>query len=144
MLYLLFLLSGIFFLISGSELAVAGSRKISRLLHLSMSALGSTLVAVSTSLPEIAISIFSSLSEAKSAIVTGTAFSSFVFQQGFVTGIMGFLRPSRIWVKRKLRFQLYSMIILLFLSIDGKLDRFDALLMLPLVYLLRRAAGNLL
>ncbi len=88
---LMFLL-GLLMLYFGGELLVNNIIKLAKDLHISTFVLSSILVAIGTSLPEIAVSVISALRGEK-AISFGTIIGSNIFNLGFILAISSLIHP---------------------------------------------------
>jgi cation:H+ antiporter len=92
LLYLSVFVAGMWMLVKGSDIVVMHATKIAKELGISKFIVGSTLVAFSTVLPELSISIMSTFSGVP-AIATGTIVGSLIFKIGFVVGLVAIIRP---------------------------------------------------
>jgi len=86
------LVIGLVTLLGGAELMVNGGIDVARRLGVSELVLGVTVVAVGTSLPELAVAIAGSL-KAESDLVLGNVLGSNIFNLLAVIGIAGAIRP---------------------------------------------------
>jgi cation:H+ antiporter len=83
---------GLVTLLAGAELMVNGATDVARLLGVSDLVLGVTVVAVGTSLPELAVSIAGAL-KGESGLVLGNVLGSHIFNLLAVVGIAGTIQP---------------------------------------------------
>jgi cation:H+ antiporter len=90
----LVLLFGLVFLVKGSDYFVKASSTIAKKLGVSEFVIGLTLVAVGTSIPELASSIAASIQQA-SGIVIGNVVGSNIVNIGLIVGIAAFISPMK-------------------------------------------------
>jgi cation:H+ antiporter len=84
--------TGLVLLIGGGKLFVDGSVAVARTLGMSERLIGLTLVAVGTSLPELATSLFASL-RGQSSIAVGNVIGSNIFNVFFILGAAALAHP---------------------------------------------------
>ncbi len=89
---IVFLILGIAGIIVGAELAVNGSTSIARLLGVSETLIGLTIVAIGTSLPELVTSIVAA-KKGENEIAIGNVIGSNIFNILCILGISATLRP---------------------------------------------------
>ena len=89
---LTFLIIGIAAIIIGAQLSVNGATSIARLLGVSESLIGLTIVAVGTSLPELVTSVVAAR-KGENEIALGNVIGSNIFNICCILGISAFLRP---------------------------------------------------
>jgi len=90
---LLFVATGSFLvLIAGAYLFVRGATGLAKLMGVSEAVIGLTVVAIGTSLPEVATSIVASFRK-KHALALGNIMGSCVFNLFFILGVLGILAP---------------------------------------------------
>lgn len=94
-LYLLLLLAGFALLIKGADLFVDGTAQLARGLNVSPMAIGLTVVAFGTSVPELFVNIAASVS-ADTDIALGNAIGSNIANILLILGISALIRPLRI------------------------------------------------
>lgn len=92
---ILFLLIGIVCIIVGGQFAVEGATQLARILGLSETLIGLTIVAIGTSLPELVTSIVAA-KKGENEIAMGNVIGSNVFNLLCILGISAFLRPIHI------------------------------------------------
>ena len=113
---------GFVFLIKGADLLVKSATSIAKKFGLSEMLIGLTVVAIGTSLPEIFITITSSIDE-HSDLIIGNAIGSCICNFLLVIGIASLIRPVKLdkrIVKRHLPIGIAAMLLLLFL---GNIDK---------------------
>jgi cation:H+ antiporter len=88
----LFIIVGIIGLFLGGKWVVDGAVSIAKALHISEGLIAISLVAVGTSLPELATSI-SAARKKKAGIITGNAIGSNIFNILWVLGLSSVIRP---------------------------------------------------
>ena len=138
-LIILFLALGFIGLYFGAKIVVIGLENISNRLHLSHLVVGLTILAIGTSLPEIAISIAGGfdklygISPNIDGIVIGNIIGSFLTNLTLILGILGITQKIFVskWELRREGTMLFiSIFIFLFFAIDGLLTRLEALFMM--------------
>lgn len=113
---------GFILLVKGADLLVKSATSIAKKFGLSEMLIGLTIVAVGTSLPEIFITITSSI-EGHSDLIIGNAIGSCICNFLLVIGIASLIRPvkfDRRIVNRHLPIGIAAMILLLFLGNTNK------------------------
>ena len=122
---ILLIIIGFLFLIKGADLLVKAATSIAKRFGLSEMLIGLTILAVGTSLPEIFITITSSI-DGHSDLIIGNAIGSCICNFLFVIGISSLIRPVK-FDKRIIRSHLpigiLVMLILLFFGNMQKLRR---------------------
>lgn len=89
------LLGGLIFLLGSSKLLVWGATEIAHILGVSDLVIGLTVVAIGTSLPELASSVIAALKK-ENDIALGNIIGSNMFNTALVAGIAGIINPSEI------------------------------------------------
>lgn len=127
---------GIAVLVVGSELMVRGGIELARRFGIAEAVIGLTLVAVGTSLPELATSVVAAL-KGESEISIGNVLGSNIFNLGLVVGVAFTIKPAEVPV-----FVIRQDIPLLILATfivgrivvrDGRISRAEGMAMLLLV-----------
>lgn len=90
--YVSFVIGGFFILRYGSDFFVNGASQLARILGISERVIGITVVALGTSLPELAVSIFATL-KGRCDLAIGNILGSNIFNLAGVLGICATLRP---------------------------------------------------
>ena len=90
--YISIFIAGIWFLIKGADIIVNHATKLARELGISKFMIGLTLVAFSTTLPELSVSVISALSGVAS-IATGTTIGSIIVNTGLILGLAAIIKP---------------------------------------------------
>ncbi len=114
---------GFLFLIKGADLLIKAAISIAKKFGLSEMLIGLTILAVGTSLPEIFITITSSI-DGHSSLIIGNAIGSSICNFLFVIGISSLVKPVKFdkrIVKRHLPIGIAAMLLLLFLGNTQKL-----------------------
>jgi cation:H+ antiporter len=134
----LFLIVGLAFLIAGGRLVVINSVKIAIELGISQTIIGLTIVAIGTSLPELATSVVAAFKK-NNDIAVGNIIGSNIFNIFFILGVSSLIKP--IEYNTKFNFDLYVLgigTIMLFIAMFSgkkrKLDRWEAGILL-LIYI---------
>jgi cation:H+ antiporter len=87
-----FIVGGLVLLIFGGSWIVSGAIDIAGRLHISESAIGATIVAVGTSIPELATSV-AAATKKNADIAVGNVIGSNIFNIFFILGISALIRP---------------------------------------------------
>jgi len=134
-------------LIYGADFIIEESEKIALHFNISPFIIGATLVALGTSLPEMAVSMSASM-QGSGDIAVANVIGSTIFNISLVLGIV-FLIAKKISPKRDLfakdsAWSLFPILIFILMSIDGKLSMLDGFLFLLLMaaYLLFLIQSN--
>ena len=141
MLYdIILLLIGLYVLIKGSDFFVRSSAVIAKRFGVSEFVIGLTLVAIGTSIPELASSLFA-IYKGNPGIVIGNAIGSNIANIGLVIGIaalFGVLKTNSLMLKRDGYFMMLSAVIFVIFMTDNTIAWYEAvmLLLLYVVYLL--------
>jgi cation:H+ antiporter len=149
---IIFILTGLGLLVWGSNWLVDSAVQIAKILGVSELVIGLTIVAVGTSLPEVATSVIAAL-KGESDIAVGNAVGSNIFNLLGVLGIGAIVSPDGIFVaQRVLQFDLPVMIFVALVTlpvfyIDSRISRIEGGLLLLyyvvyVVYVILRAAGS--
>ncbi|KKG15647.1 sodium:proton exchanger [Methanosarcina sp. 2.H.T.1A.6] len=120
----LVLLLGLVFLVKGSDYFVKAASTIAKKLGVSEFVIGLTLVAIGTSIPELASSIVASIQQA-SGIVIGNVVGSNIVNIGLIVGIAAFLSPMKTEVemlKRDGYIMLFSAVLFFVFALNGELS----------------------
>lgn len=135
---ILLIVIGFILLVKGADLLVKAATSIAKKFGLSEMLIGLTVVAIGTSLPEIFITITSSI-DGHSDLIIGNAIGSCICNFLFVIGISTLVRPvkfDRRIIKRHLPISIIAMLLLLFLGNTTKLgethiiDRWQGVILL--------------
>lgn len=135
---ILLIVAGFIILVKGADLLVKSATSIAKKFGLSEMLIGLTIVAVGTSLPEIFITITSSI-DGHSDLIIGNAIGSSICNFLFVIGLTSLIRPvkfDRRIVKVHLPIGIIAMVLLLFLGNTTKLgethiiDRWQGIILL--------------
>jgi cation:H+ antiporter len=136
-------------LIWGADMLVRESERIALRFNISEFVIGATLIALGTSLPEMAASIAASMdNKADIAIanVIGSNILNITMVLGTIFLISRTINPDRDFFAKDSYWALVPVFIFILMSIDGVISRFDALLLLLLMgayilFLLKEARG---
>jgi len=134
-------------LIYGADFIIEQSEKIALHFNISAFIIGATLIALGTSLPEMAVSMSAS-AKGSGDIAVANVIGSTIFNIAMVLGIV-FLIAKKINPKRDLfamdsAWSLFPILIFILMSIDGKLSMLDGIIFLILMgaYLLFLIQSN--
>ncbi len=124
-------------LIFGADFIINQSERIALRFNISEFVIGSTLIALGTSLPEMAASMAASL-DGKSQIAIANAVGSNIINISLVLGIIFLItkpfKPTRDFFAKDSIWALLPVIMFLLMSIDGVIGKFDALLLFMLMF----------
>ncbi len=136
--YLLCIFLGIVLLIGGSKATVSSGVKIARALHVSDTVIGLTLIAVGTSLPELATTIVGVLRN-ETDIVVGNIIGSNIFNLLFIGGVIPLIRPipveSSLFVIEFPALLLLSVLVWPLMRVKWNVHRYEGLLLLVLYFI---------
>ncbi len=149
---IVFILIGLGLLVLGSNWLVDSAVRIAKSLGVSELVIGLTIVAVGTSLPEVATSVIAAL-KGESDIAVGNAVGSNIFNLLGVLGIGALVSPAGILVsQRVLQFDLPVMVFVALLTlpvfyIDSRISRIEGGLLFSyyvvyMIYVILRAAES--
>ncbi|MCG5053350.1 MAG: calcium/sodium antiporter [Myxococcales bacterium] len=128
----LFVVTGMALLLAGGEALVRGASGIALLGRVSASVVGLTIVAAGTSMPEMVVSVQSSL-EGRPGLALGNAVGSNIFNIGVILGVTALVQPLRIRgnsVRLEWPVMLLAAMQVHLLSRDGGLDRLEGAFLL--------------
>jgi cation:H+ antiporter len=134
-------------LIYGADFIVEQSEKVALHFGISPFVIGATLVAVGTSLPEMAVSMSASY-KGSGDIAVANVIGSTIFNISLVLGtvflIAKSIKPKRDLFAQDSSWSLFHILIFLLMGLDGQLSRFDGFLFLVLMgaYLLFLIQSN--
>lgn len=143
------LIIGFVLLIKGADFFVDGASSVAAKLKVPSLIIGLTVVSMGTSLPEAAVSISASLT-GNNAISLGNVIGSNIFNLLMVVGISSVILPiatDRAVLKRDMPVNIGITVVLLFMLLDGRLSRVEAIILLVffvayLLLLVRSALKN--
>lgn len=123
-------------LIVGADFIVNQSERIALRFNISEFVIGATIIALGTSLPEMAASISASVS-GKPEIALANAIGSNIFNITLVLGVIFLItkniNPNRDFFAKDTTWALVPIMLFLLMSIDGIISSFDAILLLCLM-----------
>ncbi len=120
MVYILFLI-GFVFLVKGADFLVDGSSSLAKKMHIPDIVIGLTIVALGTSMPELIVNIFSSLS-GNSGIAIGNILGSNISNILLILGISSLFCPlivKKNTLNKEIPFSILATVALLFLASDS-------------------------
>lgn len=126
------LLIALIAMVIGAELLVRGASRLAAMLGVSQLVIGLTIVSFGTSAPEFVVSVKGALT-GHADLVVGNCVGSNIFNVLFIIGACAFVAPlvvTKQLVRLDVPIMVGSHLIFLFLSFDGIIDRYDALLLL--------------
>ncbi len=123
-------------LIYGANHVITESEKIALHFNISSFVIGATLIAVGTSLPEMAASVSASL-QGKTDMAVANVLGSVTFNISLVLGIIFLmskeLSPQRDLFRNDSAWSLFPLLIFILMAYNGEIDRFDGFLFLLLM-----------
>jgi len=123
-------------LIYGADFIIKESERIALKFNISHFVIGATLVAVGTSLPEMAVSMSASL-KGSADIAVANVIGSTIFNISLVLGVVFLLakkiNPNRDLFAKDSAWSLFPILVFILMSIDGKLNYVDGILFLFLM-----------
>jgi len=129
---ILLLFIGFTALIAGAELLVRSASKIALLIGLSPLLIGLTIVTIGTSAPELAVAAAGAL-ENQTDVSLGNVIGSNIFNVFFILGLLATISPIHI-TRKIIRIDvpifIAASVLLLVLSLDGKIGVFDGIIFL--------------
>lgn len=131
MTYLLFI-AGLAALIVGADVLVRGASRLALSLGISPLVVGLTVVAFGTSAPEVAVSVGAVL-DGKTDLALGNAVGSNIFNVLFILGLSALIVPLVVniqLIRQEVPIMLGASLLLLLLSLDGRLSWNDGVLLL--------------
>lgn len=136
---IIFLIIGFIGMTIGSKFIIIGLENIADRLHISHIMVGLTILAIGTSLPEIAVSVMGGFDKLLGidpnidGIVIGNKVGSFLTQITLIIGILAVSQPlfvSKWELRREGPMLFISLLIFLIFSLDGVITQFEGLLMI--------------
>jgi cation:H+ antiporter len=131
MTYLLFF-AGLAALVAGADVLVRGASRLALSLGISPLVVGLTVVAFGTSAPEVAVSVGAVL-EGKTDMALGNVVGSNIFNVLFILGVSALIVPLVVniqLIRQEVPIMLGASLLLLLLSLDGRLSMNDGVLLL--------------
>jgi cation:H+ antiporter len=128
----LFFISGLVILILGADLLLRGATRLAAAFGVSPLAIGLTIVAIGTASPEIAVSLQASLN-GQADLMLGNVLGSNIFNILFILGITAVVAPIVIaeqLIRMDAPIMLAASILVLGLSLDGRIGKIDSLVLL--------------
>jgi len=126
------LISGLILIIYGGNLLVNNALKISKITGIPESIVGATIVALATTLPELSVTVFSSMDNLND-IAVGNAIGSMIFNITFIIGMCITFSPEKC-SKNSLRKNFYilflSTIFILIFGLTKGIDKFEGVILL--------------
>lgn len=117
---IIYLLLGFIIIIKGSDMLVDGSVNLAKFLKIPTLVIGLTIVAIATGVPEIAISISSSL-KGSNGLLLGNLLGSNIFNILVILGLIAIIKPLHIKkeiILKNYAFALLSCLVLFIISYD--------------------------
>ena len=120
--------AGIAVLTAGGEALVRGSVSLARLARVSTAVIGLTIVAMGTSMPELAVSLLAAL-DGRGDLAMGNVVGSNIFNVAVIVGVAALVMPLMVHmtaVKIEWPFMITATFLCLLLARDGVIDRTEA------------------
>jgi cation:H+ antiporter len=142
-------IAGLVALVAGAELLVRGASKLALSFGISPLVVGLTVVSFGTSAPEMAVSVGAVLN-GTTDIAIGNVVGSNIFNVLFILGLSALITPLVVniqLIRQEVPIMIGASLLLLALSLDGKLGLFDggllfALLLAYTVFLVRQSRAE--
>lgn len=128
---LIMLITGFIILIGGAELLVRGAAQLASDLGISPLVVGLTVVSFGTSAPELAVSVFSAWN-GQAGLALGNVVGSNICNVLLILGVSALVAPlvvARQVVRLEVPIMIGTALLLLLLSLNGRLERWEGLLM---------------
>lgn len=125
---LLAVAAGVAVLAGGGEILIRGAVSLARLARISTAVIGLTVVAMGTSMPELAVSLLAAL-RGSSDIAMGNVVGSNIFNVAAIVGLCALVAPIAVHmtaVKLEWPFMFIALFVCLLLARDGRIDRLEA------------------
>jgi len=132
---LLLFIAGLVALVAGAELLVRGASKLALSFGVSPLVVGLTVVSFGTSAPEVAVSVGAAL-DGNTDIALGNVVGSNIFNVLFILGVSALITPLVVniqLIRQEVPIMIGASLLLLVLSLDGRLGTFDAALLFGLL-----------
>ncbi len=133
---LLLVLAGLVVLAVGGEMLVRGAINASRLLRIQPVVIGLTVVALATSLPELAVSLLAAL-RGSPDVAIGNVVGSNMFNIAAIIGLAAMLFPPLQFRSKKLRFDvgvmIFAAVVLIGLGWDGYIGLLEGIIFFALL-----------
>ena len=133
--YIVFLVS-MGALIYGANYVIVESERIALHFNISSFVIGATLIAIGTSLPEMAASITAS-GAGKSDMAVATVLGSVTFNIALVLGLIFLiakdLKPKRDLFKNDSAWSFFPLVVFIIVAFDGEIDMFEGFMLLSLM-----------
>jgi cation:H+ antiporter len=133
---ILMVLAGLAILAAGGEVLVRGAVALSKKLRVSTAVIGLTIVALATSLPELAVSLLAAL-RGSPDVATGNVVGSNIFNMAVILGLSAIVFPPLKFLARMIRFDVTIMIVAaaaaVFVSQDRLVGRPEGILFLVML-----------
>ena len=129
---LIFIVVGLVVIILSGNYLVSNAIKLSKITNIPEVMIGATVVSLATTLPELSVTIFSSIENANSMAV-GNAIGSMVFNLTFIIGLSVLFMPQKIKVSsfsKNFKFLIACLVLLFFIGAFNCMNYFYGILLL--------------
>lgn len=131
---------GLIIITVGAEILLKGASKIASLLNIKPIVIGLTVVSIGTSLPELAVGL-TAIGDGAGDIAVGNIAGTNIVNILFILGLSAAIRPMPLKlksIKTEMFTMVFAAIMLFVLSLDGRLNTWDGILMfaLGIIYLI--------
>lgn len=119
-------------ILKGGDLLVESSISVARKANIPSFVVGATIVAIATTFPEVSVAILSSI-KGSNSLAINTALGSMVCNLALVLGLSFLIASTKISKQgliSKVVFFILSLIVLLFVGVDGKLSVIDGIILI--------------
>ena len=125
---------GLYILVKGANTLIAGASSFARRLRVSPIVIGLLITGIGTSIPEFSITVLANFI-GQSDIGIGAIVGSNTFNILFILGISALLFPLKFkkeWIYRDFIWNIFAVIIVIMLSLNGVISRLDGLILISL------------
>ena len=131
---------GLIIITVGAEILLKGASKIASLLNIKPIVIGLTVVSIGTSLPELAVGL-TAIGDGAGDIAVGNIAGTNIVNILFILGLSAAIRPMPLKlksIKTEMFTMVFAAILLFILSLDGRINTWDGILMfaLGIIYLI--------
>ncbi len=149
LLWTLLFAAGVFVLVKGADLLVSGGASLALRFGVPTLIIGMTLISFGTTLPEMASSINATL-KGHTEMAVGNVVGSVIANTLLALGVSAIIRPIKVKkgiIRKEIPFMLGSMILMLILSLQGIIRRWQGALLIVImviymIYMIREARNS--
>ena len=143
----IYFIAGLILLCCGAYGFVEGAQALSLRAGIPKFVIGSLVMSVATTLPEVMVSVTAAVRSLES-MALGNIFGSFVANIGLVLGVAGLIRPIKVnynVLHRQVAFSISALVLLVIISLGAYVEPFDilALLIIGMLMIIEPAFSKL-